>query len=232
MVTNDCKMMVKKLHTVSNLSYETAAWQAQKLVCGVDEVGRGCLAGPVVAAAVIFPAKEVIDNVRDSKTVSPQELPILAEKIMQKSWYAIGISNPYLIDNCNIDMATKRAMIRSVNNVLAICPIMPSRLLIDAVKLAPYLSAKIECVSQPKGETWSYSIAAASIVAKVFRDRLMAHYEQHFSGLYFAKHKGYGTKEHYDALLNFGATILHRQSFLKNFNQNVRLAKQEQIKLF
>lgn len=221
MVTNKGKMGLKKLHTVSKFDYEVAAWQAQKLVCGVDEAGRGCLAGPVVAAAVIFPAGEVIDNIRDSKLISSQELPILAQKIREKAWFGYGIINPSLIDICNIRQASLLAMCRAVENCLALCPILPQKLLVDAMPLNLYLNRKIDCVFDPKGETWSYSIAAASILAKVKRDQLMQDYDKVFNDMYFAQHKGYGTKEHYHNLITTGRTILHRQSFLKKFEISV-----------
>lgn len=228
MVTNNYKTIPKKLHTVSKFTYETVAWQTGKLVCGVDEVGRGCLAGPVVAAAVIFPVGAVIDNVRDSKLISAKELPILAQNIRAKAWFGFGIINPYLIDICNIRQANFMAMCRAVENCLAVCPVLPEKLLVDAVPLGSYLDRKIDCVSDPKGESWSYSIAAASILAKVKRDQLMQDYAKIFPGLYFEQHKGYGTKDHYQGLIDCGRTILHRQTFLKNFEQALNHQDKEQ----
>ncbi len=226
-------MVDKKLHTVSNLAYEQAAWGSKQLVCGIDEVGRGCLAGPVVAAAVIMPVGAVIDNVRDSKLIMPKELQILAEKIMQQAWFGFGIVNPYLIDNCNINRATSLAMCRAVNNLFAICPILPQKLLIDAVDLSSFFGKQITCVSKPKGETWSYSIAAASIIAKVKRDQLMQKYAKIFEDFGLDKHKGYGTAEHYASLEQHGKTILHRATFLKKFYAaNDFEHNNQQIKLF
>lgn len=218
MVTKTGKTGIKKLHPVSKMDYETAAWRVKQVVCGVDEVGRGCLAGPVVAAAVIFPVGAIIANVRDSKLLSPKELFYLAEAITAQAWYGIGIINPYLIDICNIRQATRLAMERALGNLFAICPIKPSKILVDAMPLRGYDGGQIGSVSAPKGETWSYSIAAASIVAKVKRDQLMATYSTMFAGMDFDKHKGYGTKEHYLRLDQYGKIILHRQSFLKNFD--------------
>ena len=219
MVTNKGKMVVEKLHTVSKFAHETVAFAAEKLVCGVDEVGRGCLAGPVVAAAVIFPLGARIANVRDSKLISSKELPVLAQKIMKKAWFGFGIINPYLIDICNIRQATLLAMCRAVENCLATCPNLPQKILVDAMPLDQYFGQKIACFSAPKGESWSYSIAAASILAKVKRDQLMQDYAKIFTGLYFDRHKGYGTKDHYQGLIDCGQTILHRQTFLKKFEQ-------------
>lgn len=220
MVTKMHKAMTKKLHTVSKMEYEVAAWQDNKFVCGVDEVGRGCLAGPVVAAAVIFPVGAVIDGVRDSKLILPKELSFLAKQIHKAAWIGFGIINPYLIDNCNIRQATLLAMCRAVENLFAICPAFPEKILIDDMSLDKYLQRKISCVSAPKGELWSYSIAAASIVAKVKRDQLMAEYNKIFADMYFDKHKGYGTNDHYNSLARQGKTILHRNSFLRSFGSN------------
>lgn len=226
-------MVDKKLHTVSNLAYEQAAWDCKQLVCGIDEVGRGCLAGPVVAAAVIMPVGAVIEGVRDSKLIKAKELKILAEKIMKTARFGFGIVNPYLIDNCNINCATSMAMCRAVNNLLAVCPVLPQKLLIDAVDLSTFFGKQLECVSKPKGETWSYSIAAASIIAKVKRDHLMQNYAKIFGNFGFDRHKGYGTAEHYASLVQNGKTILHRATFLKKFYAACDLEyNHQQIKLF
>jgi len=230
MVTKITKTTAKKLHPVSKLDYELAAWQAEKVVCGVDEVGRGCLAGPVVAAAVIFPIGAKIDNICDSKLLQEKELLDLAQKIMQNAWCGFGIINPFLIDNCNIRQATIFAMCRAVENLLTICPIKPHKILIDDLPLDQYLARDVDCLSAPKGETWSYSIAAASIVAKVKRDQLMCDYNQIFNGFGFNHHKGYGTTEHYENILQQERSILHRNSFLKKFQISINGDKQ--CKLF
>lgn len=212
------RMFPKKLHAVSKTTYEQAAWQKNLVVCGVDEVGRGCLAGPVVAAAVIFPVGGLIPHVRDSKLISPKELAELSQKINLVAWCGVGIVNPFLIDSCNIYQATKLAMCRAINNLFSVCPLAPTHILVDAMPLGHFFGTSIECVSAPKGEDWSYSIAAASIVAKVKRDQLMQNYSEVFPGFAFHKHKGYGTKDHYASLQNQGSSILHRSSFLKKFN--------------
>lgn len=230
MVTKMSKISAKKLHAVSKMSYEQAAWQRNQVVCGVDEVGRGCLAGPVVAAAVIFPVGAVIPNVRDSKLILPKELHELAQKIHQTAWSGIGIINPYLIDNCNIYQATKLAMCRAVKNLFSICPFKPSQVLVDAMSVDQYLGHDLDCIAAPKGESWSYSIAAASIIAKVKRDQLMQNYHQAFPGFAFNKHKGYGTKEHYAGLQAQGRSILHRASFLKKLD--ISYGKEGQCSLF
>ena len=229
MVTKMIKKATKKLHSVSNLQYEQLAWQQNQVVCGVDEVGRGCLAGPVVAAAVIFPPGGLIEGVKDSKLLRPKQLLILAQKIEQIAWCGFGIINPYLIDNCNIKQATLLAMCRAIENLLSICPKEPLQILVDAMSLDQSLSRKIESISAPKGETWSYSIAAASIVAKVKRDRLMADYHNLFNRFNFDNNKGYGTAEHYIGLQQMGSSILHRQSFLKKFDILNTSGKQREL---
>lgn len=218
MVTKSAPNLDKKLHSVSKFDYEHLAWQKQSVVCGIDEAGCGCLAGPVVAAAVIFPAGAVIEGVMDSKLIPKNRLPILAEKIQKVAWYGVGISDAHLIDNCNIRKASMVAMARALANLLAICPIKPSKVLVDALPLGRYIDDRqLEYIAAPKGEAWSYSIAAASIVAKVKRDQLMEKYGVLFPRLSFAQHKGYGTRAHQAEILAHGQSLIHRKSFLVNF---------------
>ena len=229
MVTKIPKTVARKLHPVSKFNYEAVAWRNNKVVCGVDEVGRGCLAGPVVAAAVIFPVGAMIEGIKDSKLVSQKELINLAQKIRQTAWCGLGFINPYLIDICNIRQATALAMCRAVENLFSICPIVTDKILVDAMPLGGYIGRGIECISAPKGEEWSYSIAAASIVAKVKRDQMMRDYSHLFVEWGLDKHKGYGTKDHYAGLRHCGRSVIHRQSFLKNFDYN---QKEKQCVLF
>jgi len=228
MVTKTAKSMTKKLHSVSNFAYERAAWAQKSVVCGVDEAGCGCLAGPVVAAAVILRPGAVIDGVKDSKLVPKELLPELAHKIISQSWYGIGISSPYLIDSCNIRGASLRAMGRALGNLFAICPIIPSKVLVDALPLGNFLGTLgPEFISAPKGEYWSYSIAAASIVAKVKRDQIMTAYGEIYPKLDFGKHKGYATKAHQSNIIDYGQSVVHRNTYLKKL-----FLKEHQCKLF
>ena len=229
MVTKPSIKLLKKLHSVSKLDHEKAAWQNNQVVCGIDEVGRGCLAGPVVSAAVIFPTGAIIDGVRDSKLITPKELPVLADKIMKASWWSLGIIDNYLIDTCNIREATMLSMSQALSNLLAICPRLPKKVLVDAMPLGKGFGPDIEFISAPKGEEWSYSIAAASIIAKVKRDSLMEAYNKIFPDLYFDKHKGYGTKVHQAQLDAVGKTLIHRNTFLKKIKNN---DKNKQYTLF
>lgn len=220
MVTKVLNKGSKKLHLVSKMDYEQQAWLAGQLVCGVDEVGRGCLAGPVVAAAVILPIGAWIEGVRDSKQMSSEELTLTAQKLLQVCFWGLGICDNYLIDNCNIREATSMAMRQAIGNLFAICPKRPAKILVDAMPLGQYFQPELEVVSAPKGEDWSYSIAAASIIAKVKRDQMMVNYQSVFSSWDFSQHKGYGTTAHQQALQELGTTLIHRQTFLRKFNQN------------
>lgn len=185
--------------------------QGYKFIGGVDEVGRGPLAGPVVAAIVIFDENTKIRGIDDSKKLSAEKREELFEIIKEKAVdYAIGIADNKEIDEYNILNATYLAMKRAIENL----KIKPDTILNDAVTIPG-----IECnqVLIIKGDSKSISIAAASIIAKVTRDRMMVEYDNEYGGYGFASNKGYGTTEHYDGLRKYGKTKIHRDSFLKNF---------------
>lgn len=182
-----------------------------KKVAGMDEAGRGPLAGPVVAACVIMPLDKHIDGIYDSKKVGEKKRECLYEKIVATAIaYGIGIVDNVQIDKINILNATKQAM-RSAYTQMGIAPDI---LLVDAVT-----GLNIACESKAiiKGDATSYNIAAASIVAKVTRDRMMREYDKQYPQYGFAKNKGYGTKIHTDALRSIGYCPLHRKSFIGNF---------------
>lgn len=177
------------------------------LMCGVDEAGRGPLAGPVVAAAVILPEDEIL-YVNDSKKVSEKRREALYDEICEKAVaVGVGFAHEDRIDEINILQATYEAMRMAVARL----PIAPDLLLIDAVHLPDVSTHQISIVH---GDALCYSIAAASIIAKVTRDRLMREYDIIYPEYGFAKHKGYGTKAHRDALLEYGPCPIHRRSFL------------------
>lgn len=189
-------------------SFEREAWsQGLRLVAGVDEVGRGPLAGPVVAAAVILDPARRIAGLRDSKLLTEVQRKRLAEEIWAKA-LAIGLgeADSVTIDRINILEATRLAMRQALMRL----PDPPQLILIDAVRL-PALSYPQRAII--KGDRRSASIAAASIVAKVHRDRLMAEWDRHYPGYGFAEHKGYGTSIHQAALRRYGPCPLHRRSF-------------------
>ncbi|UHR01936.1 ribonuclease HII [Peptoniphilus sp. GNH] len=186
-----------------------------KNICGIDEVGRGCLFGDVVAAAVIMPSDKIIEGITDSKKLSEKKRNYYYDLILESA-LAIGIGRKPadLVDKINIKNATHRAMEEAVKNMLDKNSklVRPDLLLIDAEKI----DLDIDQVALIKGDLNCYSIACASIVAKVFRDRLCLKWEEQYPGYGIAKHKGYGTKAHMDALREKGPSPLHRRTFLKN----------------
>ena len=183
------------------------------VICGIDEAGRGPLAGPVVAAAVILPLDHDFLYLNDSKKVTEKRREVLFDEIREYAiGYGIGMASPEEIDEINILQADYLAMKRA----LAQLPVAPDVLLNDAV-IIPGVTG--EQVSIIKGDAKSVSIAAASILAKVTRDRIMVSYDDMYPEYGFAKHKGYGTKQHSDAIRAFGPCPIHRKSFLKNFRE-------------
>lgn len=180
-------------------------------ICGIDEVGRGPLAGPVVAGAVILPKDHRIYELNDSKQLSAKKRDELYERIMSEAVATgIGIVGPERIDEINILQATYEAMTLAINQL----SIKPDILLNDAVTIP---KVQIHQVPIIKGDAKSASIAAASIIAKVTRDRMMEQYEEIFPQYGFASNKGYGAAVHIEAIKQYGPTPIHRKSFIKNF---------------
>lgn len=207
--------VVDKLHkeierTENMKSYENR-YVEYSYICGIDEVGRGPLAGPVVACAVILPKDCNILYINDSKQLSEKKREELYDQIMEQA-VAVGVGSvpPSRIDEINILQATFEAMRQAINNL----SIKPDILLNDAVTIP---QVNIKQVPIIKGDAKSISIAAASIIAKVTRDRLMVAYDKIFPQYGFANNKGYGSKEHIDALKECGPSLIHRASFIKNF---------------
>lgn len=181
-----------------------------KLIAGVDEVGRGPLAGPVVTAAVIMPTDDIIEGVDDSKKLSERKREKLAELIKSKAIaYSVARIESEEIDEINILNAVKKCMYNAVKSLT----IMPDITLVDGVDL--HLPIPAEYVV--KGDSLSYSIGCASIVAKVYRDNLMKEYAKEYPEYGFEKHKGYGTKNHIETIKEIGPCKLHRKTFIKNF---------------
>ena len=180
-------------------------------ICGIDEVGRGPLAGPVVAGAVILPRDTEMLYLNDSKKLSEKKREALYDEIMEKAVaVGIGMASPARIDEINILQATYEAMRMAIDKL----QVRPDLLLNDAVTIP---GVEISQVPIVKGDAKSISIAAASIVAKVTRDRMMKEYEEIFPGYDFASNKGYGTKAHIQALKTLGPCVIHRRSFIGNF---------------
>ncbi len=179
-------------------------------ICGIDEVGRGPLAGPVVSACVIMPKGVTIIGVNDSKKLSEKVRQKLYEEIKEKAIaFSVGIVTASEIDEINILNATKKSMYEAINNL----NVKPDYLLVDAVRLD---EISINQTNLIKGDEKSHSIACASIIAKVTRDTMMKQYEELFSGYGFRSNKGYGSKEHIEAIKHLGITPIHRKSFIKN----------------
>ena len=177
-------------------------------ICGIDEAGRGPLAGPVVAGAVILPKGKRILYVNDSKKLSEKKREMLYDVILNEAVsVGVGIVSPERIDEINILNATYEAMREAINNLT----VKPDILLNDAVTIP---GVDIEQVPIIKGDAKSLSIASASIIAKVTRDRLMYHYDELYPEYGFAKHKGYGTKLHTDVLKEIGPCHIHRKTFI------------------
>ena len=198
---------LKLLKEIEENLYE----QGCNSICGIDEAGRGPLAGPVVVAAVIMPRNSMIEGVNDSKKVSEKKREVLYEQILQEAIsYGIGIIDQKEIDNINILNATKKGLTTAVQALT----VKPDRIIVDALEHID--TCHIPYTSIIKGDAKCYSIAAASIIAKVTRDRIMRQWDEIYPKYGFAKHKGYGTKAHIEAIKEYGLTPIHRLSFVKN----------------
>lgn len=202
---------MEKLSVQDKLKYELECIaNGYKYIAGVDEVGRGPLAGPVVCAAVIMPLDKLIEGIDDSKKVSEKKRNTLSELIKENAiCYNIAEVSPKIIDEINILEATKLCM----TNALEGLNIKPDVALVDALTL----NTDIPVVNIIKGDYLSYSIGAASIIAKVYRDNLMVDLAKKYPVYSFEKHKGYGTAVHINAIKQYGPSEIHRLSFIKKF---------------
>ena len=204
------EMLEAKYLELSSYENEYAA-KGYRAIAGIDEAGRGPLAGPVVAACCILDPERPIYGLDDSKKLSEKKREAFFPEIKEKALaYAVVAIDAETIDEINILEATKKAMRQCVEEISQ--KITPDLLLIDAVKLD---GVSQEVVPIIKGDAKSNSIAAASILAKVTRDHMMVEYDSEYPGYGFAKHKGYGTKDHYAAIREQGMSPIHRRSFLK-----------------
>lgn len=200
----------KELERTKRMKAYEREYECLGLICGIDEVGRGPLAGPVVAGAVILPKDCDILYLNDSKQLSEKKREELFEVIMEKAVSTgLGFVTPQKIDEINILQATYEAMREAISGLTP----RPDVLLNDAVTIP---GVKIRQIPIIKGDAKSVSIAAASIIAKVTRDRLMVEYDQMFPEYGFASNKGYGAAAHIEALRKYGPTPIHRKSFIKN----------------
>ena len=206
-------MKEKEIERLNNLkSIENNLYNENvKYICGIDEAGRGPLAGPVVVASVIMPKDSMIEGVNDSKKVSEKKRERLYEEIINNaiSW-GVGIIDEKRIDEINILNATKEGLTTSLLKLSQ----KPDLILVDALKDINTLGIKYQSII--KGDAKCYSIAAASIIAKVTRDRIMRKWDEVYPQYGFAGHKGYGTAAHMAAIRENGPCELHRKSFIKN----------------
>lgn len=181
-------------------------------ICGIDEAGRGPLAGPVVVASVIMPADSMIEGVNDSKKVSEKKREKLYDQILEEAIsYGVGIIGQDEIDEINILNATKKGLTMSLQELT----VKPDLIIVDALTHIDTMGIPYESII--KGDAKCYSISAASIIAKVTRDRIMRQWDEIYPQYGFAKHKGYGTAAHIKAIKEYGPCPLHRNSFIKHF---------------
>lgn len=201
----------KEIARTKAMSVFEEKYKDYQYICGIDEVGRGPLAGPVVAGAVILPKDDMILYLNDSKKLSEKKREMLYDEIMNRAVATgIGMASPARIDEINILQATYEAMRMAIDNL----KVRPDILLNDAVTIPQVDILQVPII---KGDAKSISIAAASIIAKVTRDRLMVEYDKVLPGYDFASNKGYGTKAHIAGLKELGPTPIHRRSFIHNY---------------
>jgi ribonuclease HII len=212
---------IRQTGNIKKNSFELAAWNQQLVVMGIDEVGRGCLAGPLVAAAVILPINKAHRMLKDSKIMTQQERDIAFVWIKKHCSYGVGIVHHRIIDRYNIYQATLMAMKKALVHVLELSAQRPSAIVVDAMPLdlSDTHFHDIPVYYFPKGEAKSSSIAAASIVAKVVRDAMMELYDSVIPGYLLLDNKGYGTSAHTAEIRRHHYSIIHRVSFLTKLLQ-------------
>ena len=205
--------------------FEHKAWSHNRYVCGLDEVGRGCLAGPVVASAAILPFNAHHPLLKDSKVLSTHQRNEAFAWINKHCWWTVALASHRIVDNINIYQTTLQCMKKAYRQLVEQAPLQLEHVqyvVTDAMPLniiGAYSHEKLEYYHFTKGEQFSTSIAAASIVAKVTRDRIMENMSAYFPAFCFAEHKGYATKAHIDTLKALGPSSVHRLSFLSNVTQ-------------
>ncbi len=205
----------KELNRLKALSsFEQPFWEKGLLVAGADEAGRGPLAGPCVAAAVIMPPNVLIPGVDDSKKLTEKKRAELYIEIVSRAvCFAVGISDSRSIDSINILNAAKRAFARAINGLR----VKPAHVFCDRIG---GINADVPYEEITGGDRLCYSVAAASIIAKETRDSIMRDYSMLYPKYGFERHKGYATKEHYECILKYGSCDIHRASFLSNLEEH------------
>ena len=207
-------MKEKEIERLNNLKeFEANLYKTGlKYIAGIDEAGRGPLAGPVVVGIAIMKPESFIDGINDSKKISEKKRELLYEQITNEAIdWSVGIIDQNEIDEINILNATKKALHMAIKSL----KVKPERILVDALEHID--TCGIPYTSIIKGDAKIYSISAASIIAKVTRDRIMQEYDEIYPEYGFASHKGYGTAKHIQAIKQYGPCPLHRKTFIKNF---------------
>lgn len=211
-------MKEKEIERLTNLKkYEENLYnEGLKYICGIDEAGRGPLAGPVVVGAVVMPRDSMLEFMNDSKKVTERRRELLYEEIINTSLaYGIGIISQEEIDKINILNATKKGLHEALGQVIEKLKQKPDIIIVDALREINTFGITYESII--KGDATCYSISAASILAKVTRDRIMAEWDKIYPQYGFAAHKGYGTAKHIQAIKEYGPCPLHRKSFITHF---------------
>lgn len=204
------ELRLKKLKQIEGDIYNSNS--NMNYICGIDEAGRGPLAGPVVVASVIMPKESMIEGVNDSKKVSEKKREELYDKIIEEAIsYGVGIIDHNKIDEINILNATKLGLTTSLQEL----KVKPNLILVDALNKIDTLGIPYKAII--KGDALCYSISCASIIAKVTRDRIMRQWDEIYPMYGFINHKGYGTATHIQAIKEYGLCPIHRRSFTKNF---------------
>ena len=211
-------MKEKEIERLTNLKrYEENLYnEGLKYICGIDEAGRGPLAGPVVVGAVVMSRDSMLEFMNDSKKVTEKRRELLYEEIINTSLaYGIGIISQEEIDKINILNATKKGLHEALGQVIEKLKQKPDIIIVDALREINTFGITYESII--KGDATCYSISAASILAKVTRDRIMAEWDKIYPQYGFAAHKGYGTAKHIQAIKEYGPCPLHRKSFITHF---------------
>ena len=211
-------MKEKEIERLKNLKrYEENLYnEGCKLICGVDEAGRGPLAGPVAVGAVIMKRDSFLEWVNDSKKVTEKRREILYDRIIENSLaWSVQLISEKEIDEMNILNATKKGVTNAIKDIIDQLNQKPDIIILDALKELDTFEIPYQSII--KGDATCYSISCASILAKVTRDRIMKEWNEAYPEYGFEKHKGYGTKEHIEAIKKYGPCQIHRRTFIKNF---------------
>lgn len=211
-------MKEQEIERLTNLKkYEENLYsEGNNLICGVDEAGRGPLAGPVAVGAVVMKKDSMLEWINDSKKVTEKRREILYDRIIEDSLaWSVRLISEKDIDELNILNATKKGVTLAIKDIIEQLKTKPDIIILDALREIDTFNIPYQSII--KGDANCYSISCASILAKITRDRLMKEYDEKYPEYGFAKHKGYGTKMHIDAIKQYGPTEIHRKTFIENF---------------